>query len=112
MHGSALCAWLFLLPSFIFILLHLLRTLAGVDPIACAIWTEPSPLAASAFILVTFAWVKIFVGLILLNLRIILVLDVSAHIFISSIGKQMTDHAEATAAGDLLDQDRDTPLRW
>ena len=74
-------------PNFIFILLHLLRTLAGVDPMACAIWTAPNPLSASAFILITVALVKIFVGLIALHLRIVLIRDVFAHVFITSIGK-------------------------
>lgn len=57
------------------------------------------------------ALAKIFVGLISLHL-IILIRAVFVHIFISSIGKQMTDNAEATTAGDVLDQDGDTPVRW
>jgi hypothetical protein len=68
MHGSALQPKPVVRPSFIFILLHLTRTLAGVDPMACAIWTAPNPLSASALILITFALVKIFVGLISLHL--------------------------------------------
>ena len=60
-------------------------------------------MSASAFILITFASVKIFVGLIALHLRIVLIRDVFAHTFISSIGKGMIDNAEAMTTGDVLD---------
>jgi hypothetical protein len=46
---------------------HMVRTLLGVDPMACAICAAPNPLSASAFILIKFALVKIFVGLISLH---------------------------------------------
>jgi hypothetical protein len=66
--GLALQPEPFVRPSLIFILLHMHRTLPGVDPMACAIWSAPDPLSASTLILIRFASVKIFVALISLHL--------------------------------------------
>jgi len=93
----------FVRPSLIFILLHMHRTLPGVDPMASAIWADPNPLSAIDFILMTFALVKIFVALISLCLCLVFIQWHDSHIFISSIGKQTTDNAEATTACDVLD---------
>jgi hypothetical protein len=79
------------------------RTLPGVDPMASAIWADPNPLSAINLILMTFALVKIFVALISLCLCIVFIQGRDSHIFISSIGKQTTDNAEATTACDVFD---------
>ena len=101
--GLALQPEPFVRPSLIFILLHMHRTLPGVDPMASAIWADPNPLSAIDFILMTFALVKIFVALISLCLCLVFIQWHDSHIFISSIGKQTTDNAEATTACDVLD---------